>query len=298
MTPFERKVVHDAVAPGRRACPARARARSRAARSWSSAVPDAADRRPRVRSAGSGLSPDRVRPVFGDRLAAGPALRRAPGQPRRRARADRSAGGPAAVGSPRAELRGRRRAGPARRPGRRRRVRARGCPGYRWRWPVRTSRSFCWSRWPAGSSGSRGGRRSRPGRRGGAGSGRGDRGPAALGGCRRGDRSRRRAAGPAGRLEPAAAAAGWAAARREGRRAPRPRSSGTRRRSARLGGGAPRIERCGVGVVDPPGTVVVVERVAVGRSGDRPRERGAGGVDVHVTPDEIVGARAGVHRFT
>jgi len=30
----------------------------------------------------------------------------------------------------------------------------------------------------------------------------------------------------------------------------------------RLGGGRPRIERCGVGVVEPPSTVVVVERVA------------------------------------
>ena len=29
----------------------------------------------------------------------------------------------------------------------------------------------------------------------------------------------------------------------------------------RLGGGPPRIERCGVGIVEPPGTVVVVERV-------------------------------------
>jgi 16S rRNA (guanine527-N7)-methyltransferase len=30
----------------------------------------------------------------------------------------------------------------------------------------------------------------------------------------------------------------------------------------RLGGGAPRIERCGVGIIDPPSTVVVVERLA------------------------------------
>jgi 16S rRNA (guanine527-N7)-methyltransferase len=30
----------------------------------------------------------------------------------------------------------------------------------------------------------------------------------------------------------------------------------------RLGGGLPRIELCGVGIVDPPSTVVVVERVA------------------------------------
>jgi 16S rRNA (guanine527-N7)-methyltransferase len=28
----------------------------------------------------------------------------------------------------------------------------------------------------------------------------------------------------------------------------------------RLGGGEPRIERCGVGIVDPPSTVIVVER--------------------------------------
>ncbi|OJY42760.1 MULTISPECIES: 16S rRNA (guanine(527)-N(7))-methyltransferase RsmG [unclassified Pseudonocardia] len=35
----------------------------------------------------------------------------------------------------------------------------------------------------------------------------------------------------------------------------------------RLGGGAPRVERCGAGIVDPPSTVVVVERV------DRPRRR-------------------------
>jgi 16S rRNA (guanine527-N7)-methyltransferase len=30
----------------------------------------------------------------------------------------------------------------------------------------------------------------------------------------------------------------------------------------RLGGGIPRIERCGVGIIDPPSTVVVVERLA------------------------------------
>ncbi len=30
----------------------------------------------------------------------------------------------------------------------------------------------------------------------------------------------------------------------------------------RLGGGVPRIERCGVGIIDPPSTVVVVERLA------------------------------------
>ena len=30
----------------------------------------------------------------------------------------------------------------------------------------------------------------------------------------------------------------------------------------KLGGGVPRIERCGVGIIDPPSTVVVVERLA------------------------------------
>ncbi|MCW2720360.1 16S rRNA (guanine(527)-N(7))-methyltransferase RsmG [Pseudonocardia sp.] len=35
----------------------------------------------------------------------------------------------------------------------------------------------------------------------------------------------------------------------------------------KLGGGAPRVARCGSGIVDPPSTVVVVERV------DRPRRR-------------------------
>jgi 16S rRNA (guanine527-N7)-methyltransferase len=35
----------------------------------------------------------------------------------------------------------------------------------------------------------------------------------------------------------------------------------------RLGGGVPRVERCGAGIVDPPSTVVVVERL------DRPRRR-------------------------
>jgi 16S rRNA (guanine527-N7)-methyltransferase len=34
-----------------------------------------------------------------------------------------------------------------------------------------------------------------------------------------------------------------------------------------LGGGAPSIERCGAGIVDPPSTVVIVERV------DHPRRR-------------------------
>ena len=37
----------------------------------------------------------------------------------------------------------------------------------------------------------------------------------------------------------------------------------------RLGGGPARIERCGLGIVDPPSTVVVVERTAI----DRPRRR-------------------------
>jgi len=37
-----------------------------------------------------------------------------------------------------------------------------------------------------------------------------------------------------------------------------------------FGGGSPRIARCGVGMIDPPSTVVVVERVRVaGRSGRR-----------------------------
>jgi 16S rRNA (guanine527-N7)-methyltransferase len=35
----------------------------------------------------------------------------------------------------------------------------------------------------------------------------------------------------------------------------------------RLGGGVPSVERCGAGIVDPPSTVVIVERV------DRPRHR-------------------------
>jgi 16S rRNA (guanine527-N7)-methyltransferase len=41
----------------------------------------------------------------------------------------------------------------------------------------------------------------------------------------------------------------------------------------RLGGGQPRIERCGVGVVDPPSTVVVVERLADSGNGRRDRPR-------------------------
>jgi 16S rRNA (guanine527-N7)-methyltransferase len=47
----------------------------------------------------------------------------------------------------------------------------------------------------------------------------------------------------------------------------------------RLGGGAPRVVRCGVDVVDPPATVVVVERVpgadrrGTGRCPARPRRR-------------------------
>ena len=35
----------------------------------------------------------------------------------------------------------------------------------------------------------------------------------------------------------------------------------------RLGGGLPHVERCGVGIVDPPSTVIVVERM------DGPRRR-------------------------
>jgi 16S rRNA (guanine527-N7)-methyltransferase len=42
----------------------------------------------------------------------------------------------------------------------------------------------------------------------------------------------------------------------------------------RLGGGEPRIVRCGTGVADPPSTVVVVERVrGAGRRPGRPRSR-------------------------
>lgn len=41
----------------------------------------------------------------------------------------------------------------------------------------------------------------------------------------------------------------------------------------KLGGGAPRIERCGAGVVDPPSTVVVVERVRGAGRPDRARPR-------------------------
>ena len=35
----------------------------------------------------------------------------------------------------------------------------------------------------------------------------------------------------------------------------------------RMGGGVPRIERCGVGVIDPPSTVIVVERIPRRRRG-------------------------------
>jgi 16S rRNA (guanine527-N7)-methyltransferase len=41
----------------------------------------------------------------------------------------------------------------------------------------------------------------------------------------------------------------------------------------KLGGGVPRIERCGAGIIDPPSTVVVVERVA-GRPVRSRRRRG------------------------
>lgn len=41
----------------------------------------------------------------------------------------------------------------------------------------------------------------------------------------------------------------------------------------KLGGGVPRIEWCGEGIIDPPSTVVVVERVA-GRPVRSPRRRG------------------------
>jgi 16S rRNA (guanine527-N7)-methyltransferase len=40
---------------------------------------------------------------------------------------------------------------------------------------------------------------------------------------------------------------------------------------ARLGGGRPRIVRCGAGVIDPPSTVIVVERVDVRRGSRRRR---------------------------
>jgi 16S rRNA (guanine527-N7)-methyltransferase len=43
----------------------------------------------------------------------------------------------------------------------------------------------------------------------------------------------------------------------------------------RLGGGAPRVERCGAGIIDPPSTVVVVERErGTGRSDRSGRRRG------------------------
>ena len=41
----------------------------------------------------------------------------------------------------------------------------------------------------------------------------------------------------------------------------------------KLGGGAPRIERDGVGVIDPPSTVVVIERVREVGNADRSRRR-------------------------
>ncbi|WP_433560264.1 16S rRNA (guanine(527)-N(7))-methyltransferase RsmG [Pseudonocardia xinjiangensis] len=41
----------------------------------------------------------------------------------------------------------------------------------------------------------------------------------------------------------------------------------------RFGGGVPRIERAGVGVIDPPSTVVVIERVREAGKPDRPRRR-------------------------
>jgi 16S rRNA (guanine527-N7)-methyltransferase len=43
----------------------------------------------------------------------------------------------------------------------------------------------------------------------------------------------------------------------------------------RLGGGEPRVERCGAGIIDPPSTVVVVERVrGTGRPDRSGRRRG------------------------
>jgi 16S rRNA (guanine527-N7)-methyltransferase len=41
----------------------------------------------------------------------------------------------------------------------------------------------------------------------------------------------------------------------------------------RLGGGQPRIERCGTGIIDPPSTVIVVERVPRTGRPDRPGRR-------------------------
>jgi 16S rRNA (guanine527-N7)-methyltransferase len=41
----------------------------------------------------------------------------------------------------------------------------------------------------------------------------------------------------------------------------------------KLGGGKPRIELAGVGVIDPPSTVVVIERVREAGKPDRPRRR-------------------------
>lgn len=44
----------------------------------------------------------------------------------------------------------------------------------------------------------------------------------------------------------------------------------------RLGGGAPRVVRCGIGTVDPPSTVVVVERARRAGYPERSRRKGRG----------------------
>ena len=158
MTAFERKVVHDAVAAaglqqrvrGRGAPPLRGRP-PRLTGTWShvttGAEPCPAVHVKRTAAPDDRLSrdgrrrspPSATRPPLDGLIA----VRRAARDGRGRARADRSARGPAAVGAPPAQLRRGRGAGPAGRDRGRRRLRAPACPVWCWRSSART----CRSRW-------------------------------------------------------------------------------------------------------------------------------------------------------
>ena len=180
MTPFERKVVHDAVA--------RIRGRLQRERGRGAAAPGR--HLPRCLTSPNPCSASGCRSPAGS-----PSTWRHGGG----ARPARAAGSAAGVGSARAELCGRRGAGAGRRAGGGRRF-GRGTA----RDTVvacstgSSDRSGGAAR-PAGRVAARGDRRSGPGARGGAGSSRGDRRAAALEGGRRGDRSRRRSTVTTGR---------------------------------------------------------------------------------------------------
>ena len=68
--------------------------------------------------------------------------------------------------------------------------------------------------------------------------------------------------------------------------------AGRRPPSGALGGRIPRVVRCGVGVVDPPSTVVVVERARGAGAGRTPRRRRASRRDGPTCPDTAMSSPA------